>query len=90
MTAARLFTFLLAGLATAASGAALADTYPSKPVKIVVSTSAGGITDLGGRLVGQQIAAKTGQTVVIDNRSGAIPAISSSTRSSTAIWASTL
>jgi tripartite-type tricarboxylate transporter receptor subunit TctC len=71
MNSLRLFAFSLVAATLAMAGAGAADTYPSKPVKIVVSTSAGGITDLGGRLVGQQIAARTGQTVVIDNRSGA-------------------
>src|SRR6187431_2195324 len=50
---------------------ASAQTYPSKPIKIIVSTSAGGVTDLSARIFGQYITAKTGQTVVIDNRAGA-------------------
>jgi len=50
---------------------AAAQTYPSKPIKIIVSTSAGGVTDLSARIFGQHITAKTGQTVVIDNRAGA-------------------
>jgi tripartite-type tricarboxylate transporter receptor subunit TctC len=58
------------GLAAVVCAAGYADTYPSRPVKIVVSTSAGGITDLGGRLIGQQITARTGQANVIENRAG--------------------
>jgi tripartite-type tricarboxylate transporter receptor subunit TctC len=58
-------------LVVVALGPARAETYPSKPLKIIISTSAGGITDLGGRLIGQQITNKTGQNVVIDNRAGA-------------------
>lgn len=50
---------------------AFADGYPSKPVKIIVSTSAGGVTDLAARILGAYITAKTGQPVVIDNRPGA-------------------
>src|SRR5689334_13197136 len=50
---------------------ALAQNYPAKPIKIIVSTSPGGVTDLAARLFGQHITAKTGQTVVIDNRAGA-------------------
>jgi tripartite-type tricarboxylate transporter receptor subunit TctC len=50
---------------------ASAQNYPSKPIKIIVSTSPGGVTDLAARLLGQHITAKTGQTVVIDNRAGA-------------------
>ena len=66
------FTCLLA-LMVAMIGAvpAVAEDYPSRPVKIIVSTSAGGITDVAARVLGQYITAKTGQTVVIDNRAGA-------------------
>jgi tripartite-type tricarboxylate transporter receptor subunit TctC len=54
-------------LATSASG----QNYPAKPIKIIVSTSPGGVTDLAARILGQFITSKTGQTVVIDNRTGA-------------------
>ena len=53
-----------------ASSPALAQTYPTKPIKIIVSTSPGGITDILARFLGAHITAKTGQTVVIDNRAG--------------------
>jgi tripartite-type tricarboxylate transporter receptor subunit TctC len=65
---------LLLGLAAAgAAGAAdaAAETYPARPIRIIVSTSAGGITDLAARILGAHIRAATGQPVVIDNRSGA-------------------
>ena len=47
-----------------------AQTYPTKPIKIVVSTSPGGITDILARFLGAHITAKTGQSVIIDNRAG--------------------
>src|SRR5436305_9107190 len=50
---------------------ATAQTYPSKPIKVIVSTSPGGITDIAVRILGAHITAKTGQPVVIDNRAGA-------------------
>jgi tripartite-type tricarboxylate transporter receptor subunit TctC len=50
---------------------AAAETYPARQIKIVVSTSAGGITDVVARILGQYMTAKTGQAVVIDNRAGA-------------------
>jgi tripartite-type tricarboxylate transporter receptor subunit TctC len=53
------------------AGAAQAQPYPSKPLTIVVPTSAGGTTDLLARLVASHIAARSGKQVVIDNRSGA-------------------
>jgi tripartite-type tricarboxylate transporter receptor subunit TctC len=49
---------------------ALAQSYPSKPIKIVVSTTPGGITDILARHLGAHITAKTGQAVIIDNRAG--------------------
>ena len=42
---------------------ALAQNYPAKPVRLLVSTSAGGITDLAARILGNYITAETGQTV---------------------------
>jgi tripartite-type tricarboxylate transporter receptor subunit TctC len=65
----RLAALVAATLAGAAP--ALAQAYPERPIKIIVSTSAGGITDVVARVLGQYITAKTGQTVVIDNRAGA-------------------
>jgi tripartite-type tricarboxylate transporter receptor subunit TctC len=50
---------------------AFAQTYPAKPLKIIVSTSAGGVTDLAARILGAHITGRTGQPVVIDNRPGA-------------------
>ena len=50
---------------------ASAQTYPSKPIKIVVSTSAGGATDIMARILGHHITTKTAQPHVIDNRAGA-------------------
>ena len=42
-----------------------------KPIKLIVSTSPAGITDILARILGQYITAKTGQPHVIDNRAGA-------------------
>jgi tripartite-type tricarboxylate transporter receptor subunit TctC len=53
------------------SAPARADDYPARPIRILVSTSAGGITDVTARVLGQHIAEKTGQSVVIDDRPGA-------------------
>src|SRR6266446_268522 len=51
--------------------AASAQPYPTKPIKIVVSTSAGGATDIMARILGHHITTRTGQPHVIDNRAGA-------------------
>jgi tripartite-type tricarboxylate transporter receptor subunit TctC len=50
---------------------AAAQTYPSKPITIVVPASPGGAIDLTARLIGQKLTEAWGQSVVIDNRAGA-------------------
>ena len=50
---------------------AVAQSYPSKPIRIIVPAGAGGITDLLARIVGQKLSENIGQPVVIDNRAGA-------------------
>lgn len=60
----------IAALSACGLGPAVAETYPAKTIKIIVSTSAGGVTDLCARILGQHLTARTGQPVVIDNRSG--------------------
>src|SRR5689334_14953455 len=65
----------LAALASiAATGAwaqAPAGKFPSKPVTLVVPYSAGGGTDIVGRLMAQRLSDLWGQSVVVDNRTGA-------------------
>ncbi|HZR62268.1 MAG TPA: tripartite tricarboxylate transporter substrate-binding protein [Xanthobacteraceae bacterium] len=50
---------------------ALADKYPSRPVRLIVGFGAGGAPDILGRLVGQWLSERLGQPFVIENRVGA-------------------
>jgi tripartite-type tricarboxylate transporter receptor subunit TctC len=66
-------TRALAGLAFAclAAGGAMAQAFPSKPIKVVVPYPAGGVVDIIGRAVGEQMTKNLGQPVVVENRVGA-------------------
>ncbi|MCW5603663.1 MAG: tripartite tricarboxylate transporter substrate binding protein [Burkholderiales bacterium] len=55
----------------AVGGMAMAQNFPTKPVRIVVGLAPGGGTDIVSRLVGQHLSSAIGQQVVIDNRPGA-------------------
>lgn len=63
----------LAALATFAllAGSALAQTYPAKPVKLIVPFPPGGNTDIVGRLIAEKLSASLGEQVYVDNRGGA-------------------
>lgn len=64
--------FGLASIAAlAAPGLAIADTWPSKPVRWVVAYPAGGGSDFLARQLAPQLGKQLGQTIVIDNRPGA-------------------
>jgi len=62
----------LTGLfATAISGAAAAQAYPERPVRVIVQFSPGGNVDTSARVLAQQLTKQLGQQMVVDNRAGA-------------------
>lgn len=64
--------------AACTAGSAGAQSYPSKPITIVVAYPAGGDTDALARLFAEKLSARIGQPVVVDNRPGASGVIGSS------------
>jgi tripartite-type tricarboxylate transporter receptor subunit TctC len=62
---------LLAAAAILAAPAAQAQSWPARPIRLIVPNAAGGIGDLTARAVGQRLAELLGQPVVIENRPGA-------------------
>ena len=60
---------LIAGIGLLTS--ALAQTFPAKPITVIVPYTAGGVVDIIARTLGQQITESTGQPVVVVNRPGA-------------------
>lgn len=66
------FRSLLAiGIAFAAVADIGAQTYPAKPVRMIVAYPPGGGTDIVGRMMAQKLGESLGQSVVVDNRGGA-------------------
>lgn len=64
----RIFIFLLIFLATASTEA---QTYPSRPIRLVLPFAAGGLVDVPGRILAQKLSEALGQPVVVENRAGA-------------------
>jgi tripartite-type tricarboxylate transporter receptor subunit TctC len=67
LTTALVWALLLAGFA----GGAAAQTYPVKPIKLIVPFASGGPADVIGRIIGQQVGIILGQNLVVENRGGA-------------------
>ena len=62
---------VLTALWAATAVAAHAQTYPTRPVRLIVPFPPGGTIDMVGRMVAQGVGERIGQTMVVDNRGGA-------------------
>ena len=80
-TSRRLVTAMLATatIASLAPGLALAQDYPTKPVRMVLPFPPGGVTDLLARALAEKMAVRLGQPVIVDNRPGAGTVLASDT-----------
>jgi tripartite-type tricarboxylate transporter receptor subunit TctC len=67
----RLLALLAGATITSASAVHAQDTYPNRPIRIVVPTAAGGSSDTASRLMGNELTKRWGRQVIVDIRPGA-------------------
>jgi len=65
----------LSALAASLPAPVLAQAWPARPIKIICTYPAGGLTDIFARAYGEYVAEKTGQPVIVENKAGAAGAI---------------
>src|SRR5437764_11397594 len=76
-TSLRMAAFGLALAICLAPAPGQAQKYPDHPVKLLIGFTAGGGTDVAGRIIAQKLSEATGQTFVVENRPGASGLIAS-------------
>ena len=67
----RLRVFVLAAFVLGLAPSVLAQSWPSKPIKIIIPFPPGNTTDIMARLIGPKIAERLGQPIIVENRPGA-------------------
>ena len=90
MNKARIFGAVLAfAAALFAVGNVSAQTYPNKPIRLIIPFGPGGSNDIVGRIIAQKLSEHLGQPVVVDNRAGAAGVVSAEItgRARAACWA---
>ncbi len=65
------------GMALFVAGVVHAQTYPAKPIRLIVPAPPGGIIDVVARLLGQKMTEHGGQNVIVDNRPGGLTSVGS-------------
>src|SRR5215471_16004653 len=65
-----LIEWLFAATAVVAATGAVAQTYPAKPIRVITANSPGGTSDIFVRALGDELQARLGQPILIENRSG--------------------
>jgi tripartite-type tricarboxylate transporter receptor subunit TctC len=71
MKNSRILARAFLALAFAASAAAFSQTYPTKPVRLIIPFPPGGSNDVVGRMIAFQLSDRLGKSVVVDNQGGA-------------------
>ncbi|MCY1520839.1 hypothetical protein D9M68_556310 [compost metagenome] len=67
----RINTLITLAAASLLTAAAQAQDYPRMPIRLIVPYSAGGMTDVVARVIGQKLGERLGQPVIVENRAGA-------------------
>lgn len=60
-----------------AASSALGEDYPSRPIRLIITSPAGSLVDVLGRLIADDLGTRLGQTIVADNRAGAMTQVGS-------------